>query len=331
MSICPCQARRRPAWPRPHNPARMSLAVQVVFTGLSAGGVYGLVAIGHSLIYRLTGIVHFALGDLIALGAFLTLLVAAGTQPLTQETVSGGRMAVAVLAGFAACVVAGAAGYFAVVQPYIAARSAIGWVAATLALGFAIRAALDAAFSRPAYVFPDPIPFRDIGHDGLVTIFGAQLHIRSFVVIAVAILVAAIASWILQRTWFGRSLRAIADDSEGAAIVGISVERTRALAFGLAGGIAALAVVVAAPGAPFETGSGALLGLKGLVAAVLVRFGGLWAAFAAGLALGLVEATLGAGLLGHVHELASYRELIPIAIAIALLASRPLRMRKAVE
>jgi len=37
---------------------------------LSAGGVYGLIAIGHSLIYRLTGIVHFALGDLIGLGAF---------------------------------------------------------------------------------------------------------------------------------------------------------------------------------------------------------------------------------------------------------------------
>jgi branched-chain amino acid transport system permease protein len=93
--------------------------------------------------------------------------------------------------------------------------------------------------------------------------------------------VAAIASWVLQRTWFGRSLRAIADEPDGAAIVGISVERTRALAFGLAGGMAAIAVVVAAPGTPFETGTGALLGLKGLVAAVLVRFGGLWTAFAA--------------------------------------------------
>jgi branched-chain amino acid transport system permease protein len=48
----------------------MSLAVQVIFTGLSAGGVYGLVAIGYSLLYRLTGIVYFALGDLIGLGAF---------------------------------------------------------------------------------------------------------------------------------------------------------------------------------------------------------------------------------------------------------------------
>ena len=103
----------------------MSLTVQVLFTGLSAGGVYGLVAIGHSLIYRLTGIVHFALGDLIGFGAFVTLLVAAGTQPLTQESVSGGRMALGIVVGLVACVLLGAAGYVAVVQPYIG-RSAVG-------------------------------------------------------------------------------------------------------------------------------------------------------------------------------------------------------------
>jgi branched-subunit amino acid ABC-type transport system permease component len=308
----------------------MSLTVQVLFTGLSAGGVYGLVAIGHSLIYRLTGIVHFALGELIALGAFVTLLVAAGTQALTQETVSGGRMALGIVAGLVACVAVGAAGYVAVVQPYIG-RSAVGWVAATLALGFAIRAVLDASFSRPAYVFPDPVAFRHVGHDGRVTILGAEVHVRSFAVIGVAIVVAAVASWVLQRTWFGRSLRAIADDADGAAIVGIAVERTRALAFGLAGGIAALAVVVAAPGAPFETGSGTLLGLKGLVAAVLVRFGGLWSAFAAGLGLGVVEAALGTGLLGHLPGLASYRELIPLLAAIVVLAFRPLRTREVVD
>lgn len=308
----------------------MSLAVQVLFTGLSAGGVYGLVAIGHSLIYRLTGIVHFALGELIALGAFVTLLVAAGTQPLTQESVSGVRTAIAIVVGVAACVAVGAAGYLAVVQPYIG-RSAVGWVAATLALGFAIHAALDATFSRPAYVFPDPLPLRHVGHDGLVTILGAEIQVRAFAVIAVAVAMAALASWILQRTRFGRALRAIADDPEGAALVGIGVERTRALAFGLAGGIAAIAVIVAAPGAPFDTGSGTLLGLKGLGAAVLVRFGGLWSAFAAGLALGIAEAALGTNLLGHVSGAASYRELIPLLVAIVLLAVRPLRAHEAVE
>ena len=57
----------------------MSLVVQVIVTGLAAGGVYGIVAVGHSLIYRLTGIVYFAFGDLVAFAVFATLLVAAGT------------------------------------------------------------------------------------------------------------------------------------------------------------------------------------------------------------------------------------------------------------
>jgi len=62
----------------------VSLALQVLVTGLAAGGVYGLVAVGHSVIYRLTGIVHLAYGDLVGLGVFGTLLVAAGTGPSSR-------------------------------------------------------------------------------------------------------------------------------------------------------------------------------------------------------------------------------------------------------
>ncbi|MDX6484276.1 MAG: hypothetical protein QOE95_2047, partial [Gaiellaceae bacterium] len=66
----------------------MSLALQILVSGLAAGGVYGLFAIGHAVVYRLTGVVHLALGDLVALAVFATLFVAAGTGPVTQT--SGG-------------------------------------------------------------------------------------------------------------------------------------------------------------------------------------------------------------------------------------------------
>ena len=52
----------------------MALTLQVLVAGLAAGGVYGLVAAGHSLVFRLTGIVNLAFGDLIGLGVFTTLL-----------------------------------------------------------------------------------------------------------------------------------------------------------------------------------------------------------------------------------------------------------------
>ena len=63
----------------------VTIALQVLVSGLAAGGVYGLFAAGHSLVYRLTGIVHFAFGDLVGLGIFATLLVLAGTSPVTQS------------------------------------------------------------------------------------------------------------------------------------------------------------------------------------------------------------------------------------------------------
>ena len=138
----------------------MTIALQVIVSGLAAGGVYGLFAAGHSLVYRLTGVVHFALGYLVGLAVFVTLLVASGTGPVTQTSVGGGRFALALLVGFVVCAAAGVGTYVLAVQPYLARGSTIGWVAATLAIGFAVRAALQAAFGRPAYVFPDPLPFR---------------------------------------------------------------------------------------------------------------------------------------------------------------------------
>ena len=97
----------------------MDLALQIVVSGLAAGGVYGLVAIGHSLVFRLTGTVYLALGDLIGLGVFTTLFVAAGTGPITQTNVSTARYVLALGVGVLVCVVAGAGGYVLVVQPFL--------------------------------------------------------------------------------------------------------------------------------------------------------------------------------------------------------------------
>lgn len=300
----------------------MSLALQVLVTGLAAGGVYGLVAVGHFLVYRLTGIVHFAFGDLVGLGVFATLLVAAGTAPVSQGGVGGARFALALAVGVAACAVAGGLSYGIAVEPYLARGSTIGWIGATVAVAFAIRAALAAVFERPAYVFPDPLPFRDIGRGGFVTVGGASIQVRSFFVIGVALALAGLAAWTLTRTRFGRGLQAIAADVDGARVVGVPVDRLIALAFGLAGALAALAAVAAAPSGPFSPETGTLLGLKGLVAALVVGFGSPWSAFGAGLGLGLVEAAIAGLSVGGAELGPEYREVIPLAIALLWVASR---------
>jgi branched-chain amino acid transport system permease protein len=270
----------------------MSLALQILVTGLAAGGVYGLIAVGYSLIYRLTGIVHLAYGDLIGLGMFTTLFVAAGTGPVTQQTAGGARFLIALVVGLVVCIAAGTGSYLYAVQPYVQRGSTIGWVAAIVAIAFAIRSILSAVFERPGYVFPDPLPFRDIGRSGFVTVGGASLQVRSFFVIAVALALAALAGLTLDRTRFGRGLQAIAADDEGARVVGVPVDTLVALAFGLAGGLAALAAIVAAPSGSITPETGALLGLKGLVAALVVSFGSPLRAMLAGLVLGVMEAAI---------------------------------------
>jgi branched-chain amino acid transport system permease protein len=309
----------------------VSLVVQVIVTGLAAGGVYGLVAVGHSLIYRLTGIVYFAFGDLVAFAVFATLLVAAGTAPVSRTSLAPGRFLLALAIGLVFCSAVGAATYVLFIEPYLLRGSTLGWVASTLAIAFALRGMIGATFTRPAYVFPDPLPLDDVGRDGVVSLAGASIQVRSFVVIGLAALLAAAAAWTLERTRYGRALQAIASDVEGARFVGLPVEALVALTFGLVGALAALAAVAAAPSAPFGVETGTLLGLKGLVAAMIVRFGSPWAAFAAGLGVGLAEAAIANLRIADLGLGAQYGEILPLAFALLLIAYRSLRAEPAAE
>ena len=120
-------------------------------------------------------------------------------------------------------------------QPYLSRGSTIGWVAGTVAVAFAIRAAIGATFQRSSYVFPDPLPFHNIGHAGFVHLGGAQVQARAFFVIGLAVALALGSAWFLEHSRYGRGLRAVADDAEGARFVGVPVELLVALAFGLVG------------------------------------------------------------------------------------------------
>ena len=301
----------------------MTIALQVFVSGLAAGGVYGLFAAGYSLIYRLTGIIHFAFGDLVGLGIFATLLVLAGTSPVSQSGAHEPRFLLAIVVGLAVCVLAGAGTYVGLVQPYLSRGSTIGWVAGTAAVAFAIRAVIGATFQRSSYVFPDPLPFHRVGTAGYIHFGGAQVQARAFFVAGLAIALALGSAWFLERTRYGRALRAVADDREGARVVGVPVELLVTLAFALVGAIAMLAAVAAAPGEAVNANTGTLLGLKGLVAALAVRFGPpLWA-FAAGLVLGVVEAAIANVHLGGWQLGPSYREVLPLAFVLLLISLRP--------
>jgi branched-chain amino acid transport system permease protein len=298
--------------------ALVAIALQILAGGFAAGAVYGLVAVGHSLVFRLTGVVHFAFGELIALGVFVTLFVAAGSGPVSQTSVGGGRFLLALVVGLVVTAAASAGAYFLAIEPYRARGSVIGWVGASLAVAFTIRTLLVVFFDRPAYVFPDPIPFRRIGDGGVWHLGGATIQARSIFVAAAALVLAALGVRLLQRTRFGRALEAIAQDFDAAVIVGLPVSLLVGLAFALAGVGASLAAVLAAPSTAFDVDAAARYGLYGLVAAVVAWFDARQALLA-GVALGLIQSTVTSAHWGGGPAL---RDVIPLALGLVVLAWR---------
>jgi branched-chain amino acid transport system permease protein len=308
----------------------VAVALQILASGFAAGAVYGLVAVGHSLVFRLTGVVHFAFGELIALGVFATLLVAAGSGPVSQTSVGGGRFLLALAVGLLVTAIASAGAYFLAIEPYRARGSVIGWVGASLAVAFAVRTLLVVFFDRPAYVFPDPLPFHRIGQDGFWHVGGATVQVRSIFVAAAALALAALGGALLQRTRFGRALEAIAQDFDAAVLVGLPVARLVGLAFALAGAWAGLAAILAAPSAAFDVDAAARYGLYGLLAAAVVWFDPR-RALPAGLALGLLQAAVTSAHAGGFELGPAYRDVVPLALGLVLFAWRARTMTEAVE
>ena len=310
------------------------LVVQVLIAGLAAGAVYGLVAIGFTLVWRLTSVLYLAYGSIVGGSLFLALLIAAGTSPVTSSNVGTARYLLAVFVTLIASGVAGSFMYLAVLRPFLARGSALGWIGATVGIAFAIQGALQAAFSREAYVLPDPLPFsrwRPIGLPG-----GSNVQWRTLWVLAVGLVLAGVAGYILTRTRFGVAVSAVASEPLGAQIVGLPVARLTTIAFALAGVMAAAAGLIGGPsGGTVNPETGLLLGLKAIAAALLARFGPPGRVFGAALFLGVFEA---AAVSLHVPGFPSlglgpaWRNVAPLGLALIVIAVRSAGlMREPVE
>jgi branched-chain amino acid transport system permease protein len=232
----------------------------------------------------------------------------------------------AILAGLAITIVGGLAAYVVAVRPFIRRGMILGWIGALVAMTFAIRGYLAAAFERGTYVFPEALPFHRLGTDGSLSLGGGvSVPYRAFFVIAVGVILAAAARWLLERTNVGLALQALAQERLGARAVGLPVERLLAGTFAFAGGLAALAAILEAPAAPVSVDTGSLLALKGLAAALLAGFGSPWRALGAGFGLGILEYAVSTLHIGPVRLGPEYREWIPIAVVLAVLAIVRLR------
>ena len=104
---------------------------------------------------------------------------------MTQTGINGGRFILALVVGLLVCTAASIASYLFAVEPFVARGSTAGWVAATLAVAFALNALIAVFFTRASYVVPDPLPFRHIGSAGFFGVGDVQIQARAFFVLGV--------------------------------------------------------------------------------------------------------------------------------------------------
>jgi branched-chain amino acid transport system permease protein len=309
------------------------LVLQVLITGIATGAVIGLVATGFSLVYRMTGVLQFAHGDVAGAAAFVGILVATGTGPVASSHAGAARTIAAFAAAIAVAAVAGAGLYIAV-RRASSRNEAFGWIAATTALAFLIEGALSAAFPREAYTLPDPFGLSRRAPIALPG--GATLQPRTLVVLAAGIAIALVARALLTRTSFGIAVSAIASEPLAARAAGLRVARLVATGFAAAGALAAVAGLVGTPGGGTITvQTGAILGLKAVAAALLGGLANPDAVFAAAIGIGILEEAVTSL---HVPGAPSWmlgpawRDVVPLLLVLVVLAVRaPRDAREAVE
>lgn len=278
------------------------LVVQVIFSGLAQGCVYGLIALGFVLIYKATETVNFAQGELMMLGAFAGLAcVLLFNMPFVVAVV----VAVAAMAAFGWLVER------AVIAP-ILGQPAFSIVMLTFGLGYIARGGVTMIPGVGTDTHSLPAPYKGTSiHLGGVVLAGEQL-----VIIGVTAALCLGLYLLFRFTRVGVAMQASSQNQLAAYYMGIPVRRLNGLVWALAAAVAALAGILLAP-MTFVHANMGFIGLKAFPAAIVGGFSSLPGAIVGGLIIGLAEALSGFYLPD------GFKDVMPYVVVLAMLVIKP--------
>ncbi len=252
----------------------MEAFVQYLFSGLTNGAIYAVIAIGFSMLYSATELINFAHGEFVMLGA-LGLVTLWGGLHLPLPAAFALTVAGAALVGF----LFERTAIRTVKKPH-----PIVLVIITVGASIFLRGGAMMIWGKDAHSVP---PFS--GHPP-IDVAGAKLLPQSIWILVIAVVLAVGLFYFYRRTLTGKAMQATAINKWGAWLSGIPSERMVLLAFVMSTGLGATAGVIIAPITMCSYDMGTMLGLKGFCAAMLGGIGSLWGALAGGFTLGIVEA-----------------------------------------
>ena len=278
----------------------MDLLLQQILNGLTLGSVYCLVALGLTLVYGILQVPNFAHGAFYMAGAFVAfqLMSALGWNYwLAMLAAAAGVAALAALAGrWVFHPLRGSSG----LHPMIAA------IGLLLFLEASAQAIWGADFRRM------PTPYA-----GMVEIGGIGMSQQRVLLVAGAFVLMAGLQLFLKRTAVGATIVALAQDREGAALMGIDTDRVAMLTFAISGALAAAAAVLYAPINLVYPAMGSLVITKAFAIIVIGGMGSVPGAIAGGLIIGFAES------FGAFYVSSDAKDIIAFVLLVMILSVRP--------
>ena len=260
--------------------------IQQLINGLTLGSIYGLIAIGYTMVFGIIGMINFAHGDLFMLSEFIALIVLL----LLTKTLGFGYLPVAL---------------FIVLLAGMALTSVWNWTIERLAYrplrGSFRLAPLISAIGMSTFLSNFAQVAQGPRNKPIAPMFAQRMHFqfgahdiavqyRQMVIVVVTVVLLAAFWWIVQRTNLGRAQRACEQDRKMAALIGVDVDRTISVTFVIGAALAAVAgAMYVLQYGVVNFSDGFLPGVKAFTAAVLGGIGSLPGAVLGGLMIGLIE------------------------------------------
>jgi len=295
----------------------MDIFLQQIINGLVLGSIYALVALGYTMVYGILGLINFAHGEVVMVGALIsysvmTALLPSGIPPLLLALIS-------ILVAAPVCMALAWAIERYAYRPLRHAPKLTPLISA-IGVSILLQNLAMIVWGRGYHAYPDILPA--INFD----ISGAHLSLLQAVTIVLAGTTMAVLAWMIQRTSLGQAMRATAENPAIAELMGIPVNRIITITFVIGAALAALAgLMVGANYSVAHYYMGFMLGLKAFTAAVLGGIGNITGAMLGGLLLGLIE-SLGAG---YIEDMtggflgSNYQDIFAFMVLIIVLVFRP--------
>lgn len=281
----------------------MSMFMNLLISGLVLGGIYGLIGLGYSLIYKASGLMTFTQGDIMTLGAFLGI-----TFYHTLGLPFPIALAITVLIAFA----------FGMLLEKGVIRQLqkknvmpIYVVLATIAVSYIIQNGTQRVWGTITLFFPAVFGV------STVKILGTNVQPEALLCVALSLACMLALHFFMTKTKFGTAMRASSMDPMAARSCGVNTSMTTGITWGLAAGLAAIGGVLIGPMYGVYSTLGSVIGRKGYSGAIIGGYGNMYGAMVGGLLLGLTETFLA----GYVSS--TYKNLIAYIILLAFLFLKP--------